>query len=38
MMAQGRDFNTIFLGDLKDILSFFPLNFYAIKFKSNHLL
>jgi hypothetical protein len=36
VVAKGGDLNPVFFGNLKDILSFFSLNFFAVKFESNH--
>ena len=36
VIAEGWNLDTVFLGDLKNILSFFPLNFFTIKLESDH--
>ena len=36
VMAKGRNFNPVFLGDLKNILAFFALNCFTIEFECDH--
>jgi hypothetical protein len=38
VVTQRRDFNTVFLGDLNDILPFLSLDFGAVNFEGDHVL
>jgi hypothetical protein len=37
MVAEGGDINAISFSNLKDILSFLSLDFFAVKLKGDHI-